>query len=335
MMKRNMMKRNVMIVLCGVIMLCALSGCQLAVESAGAYGDKGANGYEDRLIGIFVTTEHLDLFDFESYFDDNISKFSGGEINMDGHTQKYQGRLYAALTTRELVDEETGERTTMREYSFKDTEGILYCVPTMRAEDEENSYLAPASDAAISDGHVGISSGDDESSISLEGTIFISPSSMNRIYYFNPVYQSADSSVYTVSGESFMFNSEAYGEGTVFSQTLDAVTTVTENGKAKTESASVKITISVMYRPELVVIVQMNADNRLLARAEYLPDELPEAFILEADTAYFIAETQKKDGSGGAVVSREIYGCDASNIETFYARADGVCVKRCTTIAVK
>lgn len=54
-----------------------LAGCQLALE------DAGADASESRLIGVFLTTEYLDLFDFESYLKDNIGRFSGGEINLD------------------------------------------------------------------------------------------------------------------------------------------------------------------------------------------------------------------------------------------------------------
>ena len=52
---------------------------------------------KDRLIGVFITTEHLDLFDFESYFQDNANKvMSGGEIS-SSDSAPYQGKLYAIL----------------------------------------------------------------------------------------------------------------------------------------------------------------------------------------------------------------------------------------------
>ena len=52
------------------ILLIILSGCRLARE------DAGENASEERLIGVFLTTESLDLFDFDSYLKDNISDFS-------------------------------------------------------------------------------------------------------------------------------------------------------------------------------------------------------------------------------------------------------------------
>ena len=321
------MKRKMMIAVCCALILCALTGCQLAKESA------GTNAYEDRLIGVFITTEYLDLFDFEGYLSDNYNSFQGGEINVDGSgTQKYQGRLYAVLVPRTLTDEETGETTVTHEYVFEGIEGILYCVPTIQPSEAENSYIATTSDPAISDGYTSIFVGDDENSVSIDGTIFVAPSKNDHIYYYNPVWQSAEGSVYAVSGDSFMFSSEAHGEGSAYAQTMDATTTITENGKAKKDSISIKISISVMYAPEKIVILQMDPDNVVISRSEYEPGEMPKDIMLKTDTAYFIVETHKRDDTGNIKIHREIYGRDVENIETFFVREDGVCVKHWTQI---
>lgn len=52
-----------------LLMLTLLSGCQLARE------DEGENG--DRLVGVFVTTEYIDLFDMERYLNDNLRAVGG------------------------------------------------------------------------------------------------------------------------------------------------------------------------------------------------------------------------------------------------------------------
>jgi len=210
------MKRKIMIAACLALMLYILTGWQLAQEDA----DMG----EDKLVGIFVTN-------------DNLRSFRSGEITVDGNTQKYQGRLYATLTTRTLTSEETGETFGTEEYVFEGIEGIAYFSPTIPATAEYDSYIASVSDEAISDGHMSLNYGDDETSITLEGTIYTSPSNKQHKYYFNPVYQSADGSVYTVSGSGFMVN-ESNSEGSVYSHTLDTATTVTENGKLKIDSTS-------------------------------------------------------------------------------------------------
>lgn len=320
-----MMKRNLMVTVCCALILCALLGCQLARENA------GTNSYEDRLIGIFITTEYLDLFDFEGYLSDNHTSFRGGEITMSGNTQPYQGRLYATQVTKTLTNEETSDTIETEEYVFEGIEGISYFSPTVPATVEHESYVTTMSDGAISDGHISINVGDDRNSRTMEGTLYVTPSVMNPIYYFNPVYQSADGIVYLVSGGGIS-TSGIDSEGAVMSQTLDAVYTVTENGKTKANSISVRISISVMFVPKKISILQMSADNTLISRAEYEPDAMPGIFAPETDTAYLIVETHKRDETRSLKISREIYDRGAENIETFFARADGICVKHWTRI---
>lgn len=321
------MRRKAIIALCGALILCALSGCQLARENA------GADAREDRLAGVFVTTEYLDLFDFEGYMNDNLKGFSGGEIIMDGDTEKYQGRLYAALTTKTLTNEETGETIETEEYVFEGVEGIPYFAAVMQATAQGgDAYTASVSDPAISDAHMAINVGDAENSTALEGTIYVSPAREERTYYFNPVYQSADGSVYLTSGSGFMVGNWPTSEGEQYSQTMDASYTETENGKSKTERISVKLSIGVMFAPEKIVVLQMDAQSKLLSRTERAPGELPEVFSPEPDAEYLVVETHKRDAEGNATVSREIVGKDAESMETFCARADGVCEKRWTQI---
>ena len=324
------MKRKIMIAICYALALCALTGCQLALESAGA--DK----CEDKLIGVLITTEYLDLFDFDGYLNDNFNSFQGGEINMDGSdAQKYQGRLYAVLVPKMQANEETGVTTVIHEYVFEGVEGIQYCVPTMHETETENSYFATMSDPAINDAYTNIFTGDDENKISIEGTIYITPSGKMNTCYFNPVYQSADGGVYAVSGDSFMLNNLTQSEGSVYSQTLDATTTITENGKAKKDSASIKISINVMFAPEKIVIFQMGSDYAIVSRTEYEPDAMPDDIRLETGTACFIVESHKRNDTGNIVISREIYGRDVESVETFSVRADGICVKNWTQIKGK
>ena len=88
------------IIICFIIAAFALNlcGCQLALP-------EGEGTERDRLIGCFITTEHLDLFDFEAYFNDNAHKLvSGGEITLDGDTAAYRNRIYAELYDETYTD---------------------------------------------------------------------------------------------------------------------------------------------------------------------------------------------------------------------------------------
>ena len=185
---------------------------------------------------------------------------------------------------------------------------------------------------AISDAIIHINAGDDIYSRTMVGTIYSTPRGMAHTFYLNPVYQSADGSVYVVSGGG-MQNSYVESEGSAMSQTLEAVSTVNENGKSRTDSFSITVSINVMFALEKIVILQMSADNKLVSRTEFKPDAMPETFMPDMDTEYLIVEIHKNDGAGGLVISRDIYDKDAGTIETSYAGDDGICVKRTTSVS--
>lgn len=306
--------------ICLALLLSILTGCQLARE------DAGTNASEDRLIGVFITKDHLDLFDFEGYLNDNISSLSDGEIKFDGTAEEYQSRLYAQLRSKTLTNTETGKKVVTQEYVFPRFEGINYFSARVPADAEQESYVTSESDEAISDGHTDLKYGDQGNSTTMEGTVYVTPGPGN-IYYFNPVYQSADGRVYATTGNG-LYTSGVQSEGAAFAQTMDAIYTTTENGKTRTDSISVKISISVMNPPEKIVLLQMGVDGSLILRAEYTSSELPKAIVPEKNTEYFIAETKKTGGTDDDIISRKLYGKDVESLEAFFSREDGICVKQ-------
>lgn len=137
----------------------SLACCRLAIE------DMGEDAGVERLMGVFITTEYLDLFDHEGYLNDNLKNASGGEIIMDGSTGKYEGRMYAEKKKRALKSEETGEETIASEYVFDAAEGLSFFVY------EEEGSLSSSSAETVSDGNISIHDGDKEQKISLECTV--------------------------------------------------------------------------------------------------------------------------------------------------------------------
>ncbi len=321
------MKTNkILMIILAVCMALALSGCQLAREDAGEGTEK--NG--DRLIGVFITTEYLDLFDMEGYLNDNLNRLSGGEITLEGDNSQYQGRLYATLATQTLTNEETDETSDIREFVFEGIKGISYFGATVPGSENEDSYVTSGSDEAITDGHMGVDYGDGEDKMSLEGTIYVSPDYAGKTCYFNPVYQSADGSVYAVSGSGLM--ADGMLEGSVYSQTLDETTTITENGKSKAVSTSIKISLTVMFPPEQIVVMQMDKDSTVISRIEYAPGELPDTLTPDKGTEYILVETYKHDREGNQVVSRSIYDTSNETMEAFYRSDNDICVKQSTQL---
>ncbi len=316
--------KRIIAILLIILMAAAFSSCQLAREDAA----EGAGN--DRLVGVLVTNEYLDLFDFEGYLNDNLQNFSGGEITLDGSGEQYQGRLYAVLQDRILTND-SGKQSTIQEFVFPDIDGISYFAARIPATGESESFISSGSDEAISDGHVGLHYGDEEEKITLDGTIYLSSLNESCICYMNPVYQTEDGKVYAVSGNG-MDVSGVRDEGAVMSQTLDESTVITENGESKTMTTSIKISIAMLLPPETVVVLQMDSDNNVLSRAAYTPGELPETLKPEAATAYILVETYKYDASGAEIVTRELFTNQNETLTSFYARPDGVCVKQWTTL---
>lgn len=320
-----MKTRRIFAIFLAVFILFTLTGCQLALE------DKGESKNKGRLIGVFVTDEHLDLFDMERYLNDNINKiYDGGIINIDGDNSRYQGRLYAKLASRTLTDD-TGNTFDTREFVFDDVKGISFFSATVPATENEESFITSGSDEAISDGHMGIHHGDDEDKITLEGTIYISSDFAEKAHYINPVYQNSDGSVYVTTGNGIMLSGEQ-GEGSVYSQTLEETNTVTENGKSKSISSYIKISISIMHPPEKVIIMQMDKNSDKISKTEYSPGNLPDTLIPEAGVDYIIVENHKRDSESNWITSRSIYDRRDESLETFYCRDDGICVKQWTNL---
>ncbi|ABX42229.1 hypothetical protein [Lachnoclostridium phytofermentans] len=310
-----------------VCILFTLTGCQLAKEDAGETN----NG--DRLIGVFVTKKYLDLFDMEGYLNDNISKLSGGgEIILDGNDSKYQGRLYATLKTRTLTEEKTGEIMNTKEFIFDNVDGSSYFAAKIPATEDEDSYITSGSGEGISDRHSAYNYGDEENSTTLEGTIYLSPSYAGNTCYINPVFQSVDGSVYATAEHGGFMVDGMIGEGAVYTTTLNETKTITENGKSKVASFSIKISLVVMLAPEKIAIMQMNHDSVIVSRNEYSPGELPDTLNMEMATAYLIVETYKHDLGGNLVVTRSTYDRNNESIDTFYCRDDGICVKKWTQL---
>ena len=304
----------------------ALTGCQLARED----GEES----QDRLIGVFLTTSHLDLGGANMRLQEIVSgaKKTNSPIDSWIPTNRPQGRLYATLVDRTLTNEETGATTTAKEYIFQDIEGISFFTATVPATEDHESYTGTGSDAAISDVHTGLHYKDNEETIEMEGIVHLSTRHSGVVWYINPVYQGTDGSVYVTAGNGLMHSSDSDAEGVQWSTTLKETVTITENGKAKSASTSVKLSLSTMHPPEQIAVIQMGEGYNWLESAEYAPTEVPSTLVPRKDTQFIVVETRWHDPDGRLSVSRSLYGKDDNSMPTFYCRDDGVCVKQHTEL---
>lgn len=300
-------------------LLLLMSGCQLARPD----GETASSG--DRLIGVLVTKEYLDLFDFEAYFQDHTSELLQGGDHVVEDTQPYEGRLYATMTTETKTNEDGGT-VTLQKYVFEGVEGSSYFVYSVSEEDGPG-YTATESGEEISDGHTNLSYSDQEEAMDLEATIYYAPQDGEDVisFYFNPVYQTADGQVYAMSGSGTSTNVD--GAGVSFGHTLREENTETENGVSKTWRSSVKVTVESVDPPERITVLQMGEDHQIVSETAYEPGSLPEAMTLPAEIAYLLVETHT-----GGTVKRELVDRDTETLTTFRCRDDGICVKQTTTL---
>lgn len=308
------MKRNIILISCVLVLafVLGLGGFTLA-------GSERENAGQDRLIGVYVTPEYVDLFDFESYFNDNTNKLmSGGEITGG---EAYEGRLYAVLQESVLTEVDTGAQTTVQEYVFPDLDGIGCYVPKIGQGDD--SYTSSVSDSALDLKIYHVSYTDEGEGMTLEGTIYVTPGSGSNAWYTNPVYQTADGQVYLVSGDGISCGG-VQGEGAVMSTTIADTSTITENGKAKSYSFSVTLAVSFAYAPERFTVVQMGAGGNCLDTAEFVPGEEPEAIAIQPGTEYLVVETHKTAPGGAPVITRELFTPDDTQLTLWRERGDGV-----------
>lgn len=313
------------VALLATLIITTLTGCQLALP------DGGVNGNGDRLIGVYLTKEHLDLFDFEGYLNENINGFSGGELKLDGDTASYDGRKYATLIEQTLTNVDAGEEHIVEDFVFEEIEGIPLFTATIWDEERVDSSRHTTSDDGISNGHTNFSVTDNGETVELEGTVYMSTNRSDNIVYFNPVYQSTDGRVYLTSG-SGMSSEGAGEEGALFGKTMESTTTIAENGKSKTVEISVKISMGTMHPPQKISVLQMDEHNALMSKEDFQPNEMPEELTTNPNTDYLIVETHKIDYEGNAFTQREIFSEKDESFSTFSERDDGICVKKWTQI---
>ncbi len=324
-------KKWIIILACVWIFSFALGAAGAVSFTEDEAADDPMAGGKDRLIGVFITTEHLDLFDFESYLQDNADKvLSGGEIS-PSDSAPYQGRLYASLVNDPWTNQETGETVTMKKYVFDGVEGISYYAA--RFTDEHGSYWGTGGDEAISDGHTALHTTDAGDSIELKGTIYVSTARGSHTFYYNPVYQTAAGEVYLMTGQG-MSHGGVLSPGMSGTHTLKEEQTVTIDGESETVRSSIEVSTSFMDTPIATSVIQFGRDGSVVSKADYAAGELPSAITTGAETEYIITETHMKSASGGEeTVIRELFQREDESLSAFYCREDGICIKQyCTLI---
>lgn len=293
-----------------------LSGCQLAQPESGGYTEP------DRLVGVFVTTEYLDLFHMDEWLQDNAdSLVNGGTVTIT-NTSAYQGRIYANPVV-ETVSDSSGDTRITRGYEFPELDGMV--LAGYRIAEGDYTYQSFDCSEGICEVYNAIRALDNqETVIELTGTIFFSHTVGTIVTYLNPVYQTAAGEVYVVSGSGLQYDAAIGGEA---SQTVSDSVTTTENGESKTDSIKIEVKMRCIELAQKIILIQMDSSNNELARTEFLPGEMPEEFTPMEDTAYLIIEEHRESG-----VYRSLHQREDDSIEVFHSLNGTLCIPQRTTV---
>lgn len=305
--------------------LCSLSlcGCQLAKEN------QGEGSATAHIIGVFITTEYLDLFDAEAYLQDHSVGMPGGEVAVSGNTAQYEGRYYATLDAKPSSNPYS--RAILYQYLFHGIEGFPFYSAHHPDTVDMQYFLASVYDSAITDFHTNIFVTDAGEQDEIEGTIYLSTTQATKRLYMNPVYQADDGSVYVQSGE-FVEHDGEVTEGPYVTYTYSDTATATRNGVSQVNGNSTKISVAFLNPPTKIVVIQLDQYNEVVTSAEYQPGKVPETLAPEVKTEYIVVEARKTDPAGASSVTRELYTRENIGFFTFYAREDGICVKQYTEL---
>ena len=254
------MKRYISLLAILTAIVALLCGCSLARSDMDA-----SAASRDRLIGVYITTEYIDLFDLEGYIGANASALSGGSIS-EADAAQYNGRLYA-----KLVDER---------YVFPGVDGFAFFMAT--TEHEYGTSYSNYTDEGVCGCKIAVNTNDNEDS----------------------VYQTADGEVYLTSGHGISTSGVGAG-ALVSQKLTDSTTVTDSEGNAVTSSASVNVHYVIAELPLGYTLIEMDADSREISRREYAPGELPPEYTANDSTAYIIVEARTASDSTYALYSTE------------------------------
>ncbi len=281
------------------------------VREAGREGEVDGD-----MIGILFTETRLELFDFESFFNDNVSKLSENKDISQSEMKKYEGRLYASFMPDELGNDIV---------HFDGTEGEYIIYPLVT--DENGTFNCLMDDTnAFTDIRVHVGAEDEEiNKIELEGTLYLPNfEEEGKTFYMNPVYQTSDGTIYAVSGSGVFVGPNSIP----CSHSISESKYVEVNGERKTTERSVTIHFVGMNPVSVIDFLQFDGENELIAHNTYTTENLPEAITPLSNTDYILMESTNVSHDGETVVEKDVIQQKDSAAYVFTVRNDGICVEK-------
>ena len=257
----------------------------------------------DRLIGFLITRTSLDqddnqLTQADDYHYPATRVEKPGTIEADGEEEPYLD-----------VD-----------YVFEGIDGFPFMLASTETGDGVNSSTT-ISDGTVSDIQVSYSqTNDNATEEGISGTLYLARGKDDYLFWFNPVYQTADGDVYAVRATAGMSPSLGICSSVSTHKTQDL--SWTEGLKTFTRSMRVEVKMLLADKPVKVSIYQYNAAHELIRSDEYDPSSVPETFSPLPVAEYIVIETE----TDGCDPVREIFGKNDESFTVKLAREDGICV---------
>ncbi|MCM1192087.1 MAG: hypothetical protein NC123_12515 [Butyrivibrio sp.] len=286
-MSRNKLKRFCS-VLVPVLAAGLLTGCRLAREEA-----ETQDPAEDRLVGVFVTEEHLDTGMSE------VTIGPDGEVSLVENKEGIAGRIVSDENGWQTIVFDRAGHTEADGTEAEDT-GIkgfgIYNIRVWEEGQEHYTYYGIADDL-FSDVYWAVNSSDLTESNKVEATVYVEPEGPEGLY-FNPVYQTSQGDIYLQPGNG-LFGS-ASSEGMSGTHTMSWKRNIAQDGQEAVEESSYAISITCAARPTAYRLLFMGEDSSVTG--VMTGDELAEMWeqgqwelSVPRGTAYLVLE-QERDG---------------------------------------
>lgn len=316
-----MKTKNIIIIILCLCIIAFVPGVTGAVSVYDENDILDTNNAEDLMVGMFVTTEYLDLFDMEGYLEDNIVNVTRIIHNNDeiDNIIDYEGKHYAKLVNKSFTDEETGNQIETSEYVFEDLDG--YGCYSFFVDDRENGYYSSVIDDVFCDCSIVANGFDTLEENLIEATIYYSGE--YAVFYVNPVYQSADGSVYVVPGQGIGTSGKNIA-GSELSTSLKSETAVTVQDQAKNIKNEVKLTVKLVMPVEGITVSQMTKDNECIKLDSFVAGELPIDYYPESGAEYLIIDSVTTDANGNQQSDRDVIDKSEDSFDTYKTLENGM-----------
>ena len=310
------MKRMIALLLICVM----LTGCSLAQE-----GDREEEiMVSDQLIGMLITVDYFGTETGDIYEDLPVwNPESSGMADPLHYASNVGKRLYAELVPEEY--EVDGETYTAMNYVFPEGTGIPHMYFLVLENGERENYWATVDGPEISDNNRHIHVKDDRTSVELSGTIYVDARATDLALYLNPVYQTPEGEVYALGTFPVGFHAVSMSGSP---QTLSQKTE-TSIGDVKCFGGSVTLNIQAVNLPDRYVILEMDGDNNMICSTEYIPEEMPELYVPDSETAYLLLEAHHDKGITRTVYDRKD---STARIQSFMPGDYGILIQGYTAI---